>query len=67
METTNFIFFINDTESDENASVKMFDREMNLISDNYFAYEAFFDCIESKPKRYTWIAKNVAEMLQVRK
>lgn len=67
VETKDFIFFVNYEESDENASVKMFDRKLNLISDNYFASEALFEELEGKRKNITWIAKKMLENLEVSK
>ena len=69
VETTQFIFYVNYEESDENASVKMFDRNRNLISDNYFASEALFEEMEKKGKKsnVTWVSKKMKENLEVRK
>jgi len=50
LDTNEFIYFVNFEECDENASVKMFDRKRNLISDNYFAYEAFMEALRPKNK-----------------
>lgn len=38
--TEKHIYFCCIMDSDENANTKMYDRRMNLISDNYFAYES---------------------------
>lgn len=38
LQTENYNFLCDLTESDENAAVKMYDKENVLISDNYFAY-----------------------------
>ncbi len=54
LETPQHIYFVNLTESDENASVKMYTRARTLVSDNYFAYEAFFEDLAKA--NYTWIS-----------
>lgn len=38
--TSDCFFYCNFKESDTNANTKMYDNKLNLISDNYFAYEA---------------------------
>ena len=38
--TEKYIYFSNIIESDENANTKMYDRRMNLLSDNYFAFDS---------------------------
>ena len=64
LETKDFIFFVNFEESDENASVKMFDRKLQLISDNYFACEALTEELEGKRKNVTWMSKKMVESLE---
>ena len=53
LETLNHIYFINYDESDEYHCVKMFNRKMELVSDNYFAYESL---LEDVKEGYVWIA-----------
>jgi hypothetical protein len=53
LETLNHIYFVNYEEGDENGSVKMFNRKMQLVSDNYFAYESMFEDVKAG---YVWIA-----------
>lgn len=43
--TENYFFFIDAEESDENAAVKMYDKENVLISDNYFACEYLWEIL----------------------
>ena len=47
-------------ESDENASVKMFNREGEIISDNYHAYSHFIELIEGK--NYTKITPRLKKI-----
>lgn len=65
LETPDFIFYVNFEESDENASVKMFNRKRELISDNYFASEALFEetSKKSKKRNITWMSEKMKEVL----
>ncbi len=63
LETSEHIYYVNYKESDENGSVKMYDRKMELVSDNYFAYGSLMEDIEEE--RYTWIAKKLKKCLVV--
>ena len=65
LETEHHIYFVNFDESDENASVKMFNRNREIVSDNYFAYQAFMEDIENK--RYTWMSEKLKECLEMSK
>jgi len=69
LETKDFIFFVNFEESDENGAVKMFDRKLQLISDNYFASEALTEELEKTGKKseVTWMSKKMKESLEVSK
>lgn len=66
MVTDDYIFYCNLYESDENASVKMYDRNMHLISDNYFAWIGFEEemknVFEGKTKVYYVSVEIAAEM-----
>lgn len=53
LETLNHIYFVNYDESDEFHSVKMFNRKMQLVSDNNFAYESLLEDVE---EGYVWIS-----------
>lgn len=53
LETLKHIYFINYDESDEYRSVKMFNRKMELVSDNNFAYESLLEDVE---EGYVWIS-----------
>lgn len=61
LETPKHIYFVNFTESDENASVKMYNRKMNLVSDNYFAYEGMMEDIEND--FYSWVSPKMKEAI----
>lgn len=52
--TRNYIFTCDFYESDENNNTKMYTAEGELISDNYFAYEALIDEI-NKAKKETCV------------
>lgn len=43
LQTKDFVFYADRTESDENGCMLMFDSEYNLRSDNYFAYNAWLE------------------------
>ena len=65
LETSKHIYFLNFEESDDNAQVKMFDRERNLISDNYFATEAFMKALSTA--MYWWVAPKLVQHLDHKK
>jgi hypothetical protein len=65
LETLHHIYFVNFDESDENGSVKMFNRNREIVSDNYFAYQAFMEDIENK--QYTWMSEKLKESLEMSK
>jgi hypothetical protein len=68
LETREFIFFVNFEESDENASVKMFNKKRELISDNYFAYEAFMEAMEVENEhKIWWISDKLKKLNQEKK
>lgn len=41
--TKDFVFYVNFQEGDENSSCEMYNRDMELISNNYFASVGLFD------------------------
>lgn len=63
METTDNIYFACFEESDETASIKMYDRKMNLVSSNYFAYQSFTD--DFGQGNYTWLSEKMKKHLDV--
>ena len=63
LETQSHIYFVNYTESDENASVKMYNRSRELVSDNYFAYGALMEDIEKE--NYIWMSEKLKKNLVV--
>lgn len=63
LETSHHIFYVNHEEGDENGCCKMFDRKMNLISDNYFAYVGLTQALESG--EYTWMSKTMTENVNI--
>lgn len=57
METQDFVFFVNFTESDENGQVKMYRKRgdiLSLVSDNYFASVGIMD--EFREGNETWMS-----------
>ena len=68
LETREHIFFVNFEESDENACVKMFNRQRELVSENYFAYEAFMEATDSKNKhKVWWMSDKLKEHIKLKK
>ncbi len=62
--TKDFIFYVNYEESDENASVLMYNHNGGLISNNYFAYVGLMDAVETgeitwSSKQFTQITKTI--------
>jgi len=54
--TEDFYFYNNYQEGDENGNTLMYDRQSDkLLSDNYFAYTAFEDCLERED--YLWVSR----------
>lgn len=43
--TADWFFFVNPEESDETAAVKMTDKNLNLISDNFLASDYLFSLL----------------------
>lgn len=44
--TSEFVFYVNEYESDENGCVMMYNKDNKLISDNYFAFDEYIDTME---------------------
>lgn len=63
VETKDYIFYCNYREGDENANTVMFDREMNLISDNYFAFVGLWGALVKK--QYTHLSPTVERELRM--
>lgn len=59
--TPDYVFYIDENESDEDASVMMFDRDMNLISDNYFAFSGLLEAVDEHypDKSYVWASSSM--------
>jgi hypothetical protein len=60
LENCNNIFYVNFEETDENASVKMYDRKRNLISENIFAYSELTRVLEAE--EYSWISEDLKKI-----
>jgi len=63
LETLNHIYYVNFEEGDENGSVKMFTRKMELVSDNYFAYVGLMEDIESG--LYSWASPRMKKNIEL--
>ena len=59
LETSQHIYYVNLEEGDENACCKMYDRKMNLVSDNYFAYVGLTEDLTKGT--YSWISPKMKE------
>jgi len=44
--TSDFIFYVNEHEGDENGCTIMYDRHNKLISDNYFAFDEYINTMD---------------------
>ena len=60
VETLEFNYYVNYKESDENASVIMFNKQGEVISDNYHAYCSLFETLENKS--YTRISRTISKL-----
>jgi hypothetical protein len=61
LETANHIYYANFEESDENASIKMYNRKRELVSDNYFAYCDFIEMVNTGD--YTWATPKLKKLI----
>jgi hypothetical protein len=62
--TEDFMFYANTSEEDTNNNTKMYNKAGELISNNYFAYEALFEeCrqIAEEGKPYEYMDNELAE------
>lgn len=62
--TSEFVFYVNEYESDENACVMMYNKDNKLISDNYFAFDEYIDTMEqiiSNNLKYEYIDSDQLE------
>lgn len=48
LQTTEFDFYCNVEESDDNGSVKMFNKSGDLLSDNYFGYSELYEILTER-------------------
>ena len=61
------VIHYNFKEDDENANTKMYDRNMKLLSENYFAYKSFSDEVEEIVKgdrRVTYVSPEIAMIIE---
>lgn len=47
LETSDYVFYSDFEESDENGNTKMYNKDGKLLSDNYFAYNELMNQLES--------------------
>jgi hypothetical protein len=56
------VFYVDEEESDEDGATIMYDRNMNKISDNYFATEEYLEQSKKHYKNKSWVwASNSTE------
>lgn len=65
LETPQHIYFVNYDESDENGAIKMYNRKRELVSDNYFAFEAFTE--DLRKANYNWMDAKLKQHLADKK
>lgn len=63
LETPTHIYYVNYQEGDESACTKMYDRKMQLVSDNYFAHVGLTDDLINGT--YNWLGKVLKENLEI--
>lgn len=63
--TKNFVFYVNFQEGDENSSCEMYNRDMELISNNYFASVGLFD--ELATGKWEYISHTMKENYKLAK
>ena len=59
LQTSDYHFYCDIEESDENASVKMFDKTGKLISDNYFAYTELINLLTDRKDEIIYLSKEM--------
>ncbi len=59
LQTADYDFYCNTKESDENASVKMYDKEGKLLSDNYFASSELNDFLTDRREEILFSSKEM--------
>lgn len=64
LETTDYVFFVNEIEGDDNENTLMFRKENhNLISDNYFASAELFEIILERVEEITFLSDSGNHMI----
>lgn len=59
LQTSDYDFYCNTKEGDENASVKMFDKTGKLLSDNYFAYTELINFLTDRRNEILFLSKEM--------
>ena len=65
LETTDFVYFVNREESDDNGAVMMFlkkGKELELRSNNYFATQAFIESLAND--EIVWMSDSLKGMIK---
>ena len=65
LETTDFIYFVNQEEGDDNGAVMMFlkkEKELELRSNNYFATQAFMESLAND--EIIWMTDSLKGMIK---
>lgn len=60
--TANFIYYVDENESDENSSTVLLDKNMLLVSDNYFAFSDLFALASGEgDEELLWASRSIED------
>lgn len=65
--TSDFVFYVNEHESDGNGCVMMYNKDNKLISENYFAFNEYIDTMEqiiTGDLKYEYVDNDQLENMQ---
>lgn len=64
LETTDYVFFVNEIEGDDNENTLMFRKgDLSLVSDNFFASAELFEIALERYDEITFISGSMKEMI----
>lgn len=64
MITDEYVFFVNLMESDDNGCTRMYDHDMKLISNNYFATNEIAVIVEDEQDSIRWVSEDAKYNMQ---
>lgn len=64
MITDEYVFFLNLMESDDNGCTRMYDHQMNLISNNYFATNEIAVIVYEQQHSIRWVSEEAKYNMQ---